>query len=195
MDAAEKNTSSARSFEASLHTLGSPGSAGGSAHAAEARPRTPAGAWDTQQRHRDASRHAELSSGGGSGVMHALPGSLPRASPSEPQAVAPPEVAGGAFAAGLHSRAPGGGDNKGFGSLIGGREVDTPAKERDCAGGKGCTPFPGFCGGMDGQEQAGVTISANGVPRNRTAAAPGEGAAAHGGMRRRRGPNPFSPAG
>lgn len=195
-DAAEAQARSARSSQASLHTLGSAGSASGRAHAGDARPRAPASAWDPQQRHSDAGRSAELSSGDGSGMrLHTRQDSPPRASPSDLQAVVPPQGRGGSSMAASPSRAAGGGDNRGFGSLMGGREIGAPAEERDGTGGTGRTPCPVVFGGVGGQEQVGVPICANGVPPNRMVAAPGEGAGAHGGVRRRRGPNPFSPAG
>ena len=195
-DAAEKQARSARSSEASLHTLGSAGSAGvPAAHAGDAWPRAPASARAPQQRHEGAGRRAELSSSGGSGArLRVLQDSPLRASPSDSQAVALPQGAEGSSTAASLSQVPGGRDNMILGSLMGGREVDAPAAERDRAGGKGCTPFPGVCVGMDGQERARVSTSAS-VPQNRTAAAPGEGAGPHNGVRRRRGPNPFSPAG
>ena len=105
-----------------------------------------------------------LSSGGGGGSLrsHALQDSLPRASPSTPQAIVPSEGAGGASAAVSLSPAPRtGGANLGFGSLAGG------PTHRACAATEGVG----------------------------TAAAPGEGAGARDGVRRRRGPNPFSAAG
>ena len=197
-NAVEMQARSARSSEAPLHTLGSAGGASGRAQRGDARPQAPASDWDMQQRTSDTGCSTERCSGGagGSGArLHVLQGSPPRAPPSDTQAGAPPQGAGGTSMAASLGQVRGGRETMVFGSLMGGREVDTLAEERDGAGGKGCTPFPGVCVGMDGQEQAGVSISANGDPQNRTAAAPGQGAAANGGVRRRRGPNPFSPAG
>ena len=196
-DVAEEQARSARSSEASLCTLGTACDAGGEAHAADARPQAPASAWGPQLRQAGAQRSRALSSGGSGSCtrVHAPQDSPPRASPSDPQAMVRPGGAGDAPTASLHSRAPHSGSNSGIGSHASGRAPSALAAKHVGPGEQGHGPLATAFGDAVGREQLGVPMSASGVLVNRTAGIPGEGNEAHGGVRRRHGPNPFYLAG